>query len=140
MEVKRGHHVGIVERGATHLGSGELHGVHVRHGRDGAGPSHLEDNLPQRSLSLLCLELVGDGPARTLGRHAEALLLGEGIDFQNHSVRCNGQVLSLLVPIVDVLEDAFQGVDQPHVPAYLEAPPGRCLKVLIVSVAWDAVA
>ncbi len=140
VEVEGGHHVGIVKRCPADLCTSQLNRVHVGNGRHSTGSAHLEDNLPERCLGLFCLKLVGYCPTGTLGRHAEALLLGQGIDLQHDAIGGDGQAVPFLVPIVDVGEHLVQRADQPHVLAHLEAPTRRCLEVLIVSVAGDAFA
>ena len=77
MKVETGHHIGIVERCSADLCTCQLHRVHIGYGGNCSGSSYLKDYLAKRRLCLLCLELVGDGPSGALGRHAEALLLGQ---------------------------------------------------------------
>ena len=75
MQVQLGHHVGIVQRCAAHHRPGQLHGFHVRHGRDSPGAPHLEGHGVQPRSGPFGLEFVSDGPAGALGRVAQGALL-----------------------------------------------------------------
>ena len=140
MQMQLGHHIGIVQRGTAHLGSGQLHGIHIGHRRHGSRTPYLEHHLPQYGLLLLGLELVGNGPTGTLGRHAQTTLLRQGVDLEHYAVGGHGQELALGVPMVDVVIDVLQRTDQLHVLAYLESPAAGSLQIGIVAVAWDVVA
>ena len=65
----------VVQRGALHGGTGQLHGIHVRHRGDGTRTPHLIGHFIQTRTGPLGLELIGDGPARTLGRKPKRSLL-----------------------------------------------------------------
>ena len=89
---------------------------------------------------LLGLELIGDGPARALGRHAEGLLLAQAVHLKHYAVGGHGQALALGVPIVDVVEYLVERRRLAHVVADLEAPGARRLHILVMSFGRQLVA
>ena len=70
MQMQLGHHIGIVQRGTAHLGSGQLHGIHIGHRRHGSRAAYLEGDLEQTGAGSFGLKLIGYGPAWTLRRIA----------------------------------------------------------------------
>ena len=71
MQVETLDEVLVVERGPLHGRTRQLHGIHIGHGRDGTSTPHLIGHLVQSGADALGLELIGDGPAGTLGRETE---------------------------------------------------------------------
>ena len=82
---------------------------------------------------LLCHELVGDGPSRTLCRHSQTALLCYGVDFQHDAVCGHGQVLAFLVPVVYIVVDVLQGLGKLHLRTYLKAPSACQLHVVVMA-------
>ena len=127
VQVQLLHDVGIVEGGAAHHGSRKLHGLHIGHGRHSASASYLKSHFLQSCASALGLEFIGDGPARALRCQAEDFLLMYVVHLQHYPIRSYGQVLALLVPIINKGIDLLQAMCQAHGFADLEPPAARLL-------------
>ena len=82
--------IGIVQGGTANGGACQLYGIHDGHWSDGAGASYLIDDISQCGAGLFCLELIGYGPTRAFGRHAQALLLLKGVYLEHNTIRGNG--------------------------------------------------
>ena len=67
MQIKTLDEVLVVQRGALNCRSCQLHGIHIRHRCDGPCTANLIGDFIQAGTHTFCLELIGDGPARTLG-------------------------------------------------------------------------
>ena len=71
MQVERTDEVLVVQGGTLDGGAGQLHGIHIRHRGDGSRTAYLIGDLIQTGTHALGLELIGNGPARALGRETE---------------------------------------------------------------------
>ena len=135
MQVEVIHEVGIVERSALDHGARELYGLEVGHGGHRACAPHLVGHLTQTGECLLGLELIGDCPAGHLGGIAERALLCQGVDLDDDAVGGYGKVLTLGIPVVDILEHLVERGALAHRGRYLEAPLGGMLQALVVPLA-----
>ena len=133
VQVETLYEVFVVERSPLHQSACQLHGFHICHGRDGTRAPHLVGHLAEACACPFGLELVGDGPSRTLRRIAQTALLAQGVHFKHNAVGGNGKVLALRVPIVYVVENFLKGLHLLHSLAYLESPSGCCLQVFVVA-------
>ena len=77
VEIERTDEVFVVERRATHRRTGQLDGLHVGDGRHMPRTADLKCHLTQTGALPFGLELICDGPARTLCRIAEDALLAQ---------------------------------------------------------------
>ena len=107
VKVERADEGFVVQRRAFHGRSGQLHGVHVGDGCHGTGAAHLVGHLIETGAGAFGLELIGDGPARTLGREAQRTLLPQRVHLEHDAVGGHGQVLPLAVPVADIVEDVL---------------------------------
>ena len=101
MEIETLDEILIIQGGTLHGGTCQLHRIHIGHRRDGSSAPHLISHLIQTGADTFGLELIGNGPTRTLSSESECALLAQRIDFQDDAVGSNGQVLTLCIPIVD---------------------------------------
>lgn len=76
----------VVEAGAADGGAGELYGLEVGDGSEGSGFSDLDADVADGGLCLFGGEFVGDAPSGGAGGLAEAVALGEVVDFDDHAV------------------------------------------------------
>ena len=140
VKVERGDDVSVVERCAAHYGAGQLHRLHVCHRSDGTGAPDLIVDANQGAVRLLGLELVGDGPARVLGREPHPLLLAQTVHFEDDAVDVVGQMFALCGPMVD--EVHYLGLAAAHleVRRNLESPRARRLQIVGMAVGGQLVA
>ena len=131
-DVQQGHLFGVVERCAADGGAGQQHRFEVGHRRDGSRPAHLEVDAHKPREGLLGLELVGDGPLRSLGREAQLAAQGEVVDLDDHAVGGEGQLAPRRVPMVDEVVDLGPRAADAHRIRDLEAPRARLLKAFPV--------
>ena len=140
VKVEAAYEVLVVQRGAAHRSAGQLHRLHVGHWRHRARAPHLEGHLGEPRALALGLELVGYRPARALRRVAQGALLPQRIYLEHYAVGGHGQLLAGRVPVGYVVHYFLQAVRLAHRAAYLEAPAGGLLQVLVVAVARQLVA
>ena len=81
------------------------------HRRENAGLADLHFDLEQPGQGLLGLILVGHHPARRLARVAQAALLIEIVDLDDHAVGFVGQIVAALGPAGDVLQHGVDAVE-----------------------------
>ena len=134
VQVEGADEVLVVQRGATHRGTGQLHRLHVGHGGHSARPPHLVGHFQQASARSLGLELIGNGPTGALGRESERALLSQTVHFQHDAVGSHRQVLALRVPVGYEVENFLNRLHLAHAFADLEAPLPRGLEVLEVAL------
>ena len=75
MQVETADEILVVQCGAFHRCSCQLHRVHIGHWRNRPSTSYLISHLIQSGTSPFCLELIGNGPTRTLSRESQGTLL-----------------------------------------------------------------
>ena len=97
----------VVERRPFYRRTGQVDGLEVRRRGQDAGPAEADGNAEDLGLGLFGREFIGNGPARDLDRIAQARLLGEGIDLDDHAVRGVSQFVAAVVPAVDEGDDVF---------------------------------
>ena len=71
----------------------------LRRRRDFAGAPHADGQADQPGAGFFRREFVGDGAARVLSNYAELTRLGETVDFQDHAIDFEGQVVPSRFPI-----------------------------------------
>src|SRR5262249_48365318 len=79
----------------AHGDTGQLDGLELRGWRESARLAHVDRDREDARRRLPRGELVGDGPARMMGRRAEAPLLLDVVDLDDHAV---GVVAARLAP------------------------------------------
>ena len=126
--------IGIVQRGALHNRTCQLHRIQIGHRSHGSCTTYLIGNAVQTGTSPFCLEFIGNRPTGRLGCIAQIPLLAERIYLQNDTIRCHREVLAFHIPISDKLQHFLQSSTFAHDIAHLEAPPGSQLHVFIMSV------
>ena len=134
------HLFGVVERGAPHGGAGQQHRRKVRHGGDRSGAPDLEGDALEARERLLGLELVGYGPARRLGREADAAAHGEVVDLDDHAVGREGQLAARRVPVGDEVVDLGARAADAHPVRDLESPRAGLFETLPVGLEGQVVA
>ena len=132
VKIKFLHHIGIVERGAFHNRTCQLHRVHVRNRSHSTRSSHLISHFVEPRTSPFCFKFIGNSPARTLCRITQMALLTQRVHFQHDAIRRHRQVLAFLVPIVDECQHLLNGLALLHALRNLESPRGSFLQVLIM--------
>ena len=81
MEVEALDEILVVEGGSFYDGTSQLHRIHVCHRGDGSSTTYLISHLIKTGAYSFCLELICNGPARTLCREAKRALLAKGVDL-----------------------------------------------------------
>ena len=81
MEVEALDEILVVEGGSFYDGTSQLDRIHICHRGDGSSTTYLIGHLIKTGAYSLCLELICDGPARTLCREAKRALLAKGVDL-----------------------------------------------------------
>ena len=130
MQVERTDEVFVIKCGATNSSPRQLYRLHIGHRGDSSCAAYLISHLVQPCAGTLSLELIGDGPTRTLGRASQRTLLAKGVYFQHNAVGSHRQVFPLRVPIVDEVHDFLQGTHLAHALANLESPLAGILQIL----------
>ena len=103
----------VVQRGAADGAAGEKDGFEFGHGRERAGATDLDGDGFELRLGLFGCVFVGDGPARRLGRGADAALLLEGIQFDDRTVGFVGEIVADLVEFGDGGKQVVLGFAKP---------------------------
>ncbi|CDD78686.1 unknown [Dialister sp. CAG:357] len=88
-------------------------------------PSKSYDNFFNFSLGLFRRVLVSHGPARILDGCAKLFLLRKVIDFYNHSVSVVSKIMPADFPVIDALDDSFNGTPFLIIRVYLEMEFGK---------------
>ena len=101
MQVEALDEVLVVQGGSFHGSTCQLHRIHIRHRRHSTSAPHLIGHFVETGADALCLELIGDGPAWTLGRETQSTLLAQRVHLQYDTVGSHWQVLSGLIPVID---------------------------------------
>ncbi len=139
-DVEKGHLLGIVERGAPHGSTGQLHGLEVGDGRDGPGASDLEIDADEPGERLLGLELISHGPLGRLGGETDFAPLGEAVDLDDDAVGRERQLAPRLVPMGDESVDLGGGTADTAAVGDLETPLAGLLQTLPMGLERKAVA
>ena len=77
--------------------------------RQDPGTPHLHRDRGDGGFATLGFILVGDGPARALGRAAEHVVAVTLVDLDDPPVDLEGEVVSLRLKGVQLVEDVFNG-------------------------------
>ena len=81
----------------------EADGIEVGHGGDCPSAPDLEVYRAECRLGLLGGELIGNSPAWALGRVAQFLLLGDGVDLEDDAIGGYGRLMASHFPVVEEL-------------------------------------
>src|SRR5690606_16877189 len=103
----------VVQGGPGGRRPGDPHRIQDGHGRDGPRAAHVDHDVPHHRRHLFGRELVGDGPAGALGRHAQALLVVEPVHLDDDPVDLIRQRTPLLRPVAAVLDYLADAPAQP---------------------------
>ena len=137
MQVKVAYEILIVQGGSAHNSPRKLYGVHIRYWCNCSSSSNLEGYLTKNSRLLFSHELIGNGPSRALGSHPQASLLSQRVYLQHDAIRSNREVLTLLVPKINIFVYLLQRTYKAHLWTNLESPLFCLLKVVIMTFTWD---
>ena len=141
-DVELGDLIGVVERRAFYSCPGEQHRFEVGDGRDGACATDLVGDGIEARAHPLGLELVGNGPARSLGRHAQAALGLVVVHFDHDAIDFEGQGVARFVPMGDEVHNAIHPIHAFDVTlvgrGHFESPARR-LQNAVVVVAFGVV-
>ena len=140
MQVKPLHDAGVMQRGTADGGPGQQHRLEVSHRRHHARAAHLIVDRNEARLGPLGLELIRDGPPRTLRRSPERTLLPKGVYLEHNAVRSHGQAVALGVPMRDVSHDFLRRVADTHGVGRFESPPACRLQIVVMIVGGQVVA
>ena len=140
MQSKPLHDVSVVQRGTADGGPGQQHRLEVSHRRHHARAPHLIVDRHEACLRPLGLELIRDGPPRTLRRGSERTLLPKGVYLEHNAVRSHGQTVALGVPMRDVSHYFLRRVADTHGVGRFESPPACRLQIVVMIVGGQVVA
>ena len=86
------------------------HGLDDHLRRQHARAAHLHHHVEHAALLLLWRVLEGHRPAGRLGRAAEGLALGQGVDLDDRAVHVIGQLVPVLAQPLDALHTVADGI------------------------------
>ena len=121
-DVQQRHLVGVVQGGALDDGTGQKDRLEVGDRSDGARTADLIVDGKHAGERLLGLELVRHGPARGLGREAQAALESGLIDLDDYAVGGIGQRLAGGVPFIDISLNLIDAVADAALVGNRESP------------------
>ena len=134
MQVETADKVLVVQCGALHHRTRQLHRFHVGHRRHSSRSSHLECHVEQSRALSLCLKLICYCPSGALRRVSQLPLLCYRVHLQHYSVGGHGQVFPLRVPLVDKGINLFERPHLPHSLTDLESPLSCMLQIVVMTV------
>ena len=103
MEAQVADEVLIIECRTGDGGPGELYRLQQCHRGDDAASPGLVANFQEPRNSLLGIVLIGDRPLRTFCRHPDPLMEGVVVDLQHRPVSRHLQLVSVEIPVVEIL-------------------------------------
>ncbi len=131
----------VVQRRARNRHAADIHRAQMRDRRQRAGAADLHVDILDHRLLLPRGELEGDGPARSLRRPAEPVLLLHGIDLGDHAVDFVGQRVALLLPFLAERDQRLDVAAQLAARVHLESHVLQaCRAIPIAGSAGSAVA
>ena len=95
----------VVQRRQRHRRAGDQYRLHVRERGDPAGAADIDPDVEQRGGRFLGRVLVRDGPARRAGRGPQAPMQRHLVDLDHQTVDLVLDVVPVLVPVRDALDD-----------------------------------
>ena len=113
-DVLAGDLVLVVQCGTRHGGPGQDDRLQFGHGRQHTCATNLDRNGVDLGLGPLGLELVGDGPARRLGRAARLAPQSEVVHFGHCTVRAVGEGVPQSVELADRLPRFVYALRRPE--------------------------
>ena len=123
----------VVQCGALHCGTCQLHRIHICHRSDSTSSAHLISYLVQSGANTLGFEFVCDCPSWTLGCKTKCTLLADRVHFQHDTIRSHRQFFALSVPVVYEVVNLLQCLYLLHAFRYLKSPLASYFQVFKVS-------